>query len=407
MHLGIFLCSNGQGGNTATTTYYMGQVHFLLKIMSYIVLARKYRPQNFLQLKGQDVLVQTVSNAFFANKLHHAYLLTGIRGIGKTTTARIIAKTLNCNDITNENNIPVSCEKCDNCLSLQNGSHPDVIEFDAASNTGIDDIKIMLEGISYAPAIGKYRIFIIDEVHMLSTKAFNSLLKTLEEPPQNVVFIFATTEIQKVPITILSRCQKFVLAPLSLADMSLHLLEVAKKENISIESNAIDIISKKSGGSVRDALSILDQSSTMAKEKITIEDINQMLSIISGDDISQLFEAVVSGNVLSVIDNLKKIKMCGIDENSILEEFLEFIHLKIYDAIKNEEGYANLLRLWNIFLPATQELSYSFNKYSILEFIFIKAMHVYAMPSVENLANSISENKIAEILKEFPNSVVY
>ena len=200
--------------------------------MSYIVLARKYRPKNFIELKGQDVLVQTLTNAINFEKLHHAYLLTGIRGIGQTTTARIIAKTINCENPTKNENVVIPCEECSNCKSIKNGSHPDVIEFDAASNTGIDDIKTMFEGISYAPALGKYRVFIVDEVHMLSTKAFNSLLKTLEEPPQNVMFIFATTEVQKIPVTVISRCQRYDLRRLSFEEVLILLKDIAKNENL-------------------------------------------------------------------------------------------------------------------------------------------------------------------------------
>jgi DNA polymerase-3 subunit gamma/tau len=240
--------------------------------MSYVVLARKYRPQNFSQLKGQGILVQTVTNAFLNHKLHHAYLLTGIRGIGKTTTARIIAKTLNCSNLKNIENNLIPCEECANCLSVKNGSHPDILEFDAASHTGIEDIKNMLDGVSYSPALGKYRVFIVDEIHMLSTKAFNSLLKTLEEPPANVIFIFATTEIQKVPITILSRCQKFTLMPLPIEEMCDHLTAVANLEKIKITKEALGLIAVKSGGSVRDALSILDQASMRSSnEEITKE----------------------------------------------------------------------------------------------------------------------------------------
>ena len=375
--------------------------------MSYVVLARKHRPQNFSQLKGQGVLVQTITNAFLNEKLHHAYLLTGIRGIGKTTTARIVAKTLNCSNLKTENSILMPCEECDNCCSFQNGSHPDILEFDAASHTGIDDIKTMLEGVSYAPSIGKCRVFIVDEVHMLSTKAFNSLLKTLEEPPQNVVFIFATTELQKVPVTILSRCQKFSLVPLSVGEMSLHLEEVAKKENIKFSKDAIEIIAKKSGGSVRDALSLLDQASMKAGGvEISKEEISQMLSIVSVQEIEELYTAVTNGKVQEVIFCLQNITKQGVTELSILEEFLELLYGKIHFYINNGKSYGQILRLWNVFLKSTEELSYAFNKFAILEVIFLKGMHVFSLPSAENLVNGISEGKILDILKDFPESDV-
>ncbi len=373
--------------------------------MSYVVLARKYRPQNFLQLKGQGVLVQTITNAFLHNKLHHAYLLTGIRGIGKTTTARIIAKTINCSNLqTTENNL-IPCEECANCLSVKNGSHPDILEFDAASHTGIEDIKNMLDGISYSPALGRYRVFIVDEIHMLSTKAFNSLLKTLEEPPTNVIFIFATTEIQKVPVTILSRCQKFSLAPLSIEEMENHLASVANLEIIKITQEALGLIAVKSGGSVRDALSILDQASMRASnEEITKDAVQKMLSIVSKSEIEKLYGSVTSAQTIEVLSTLRQIKAQGVSEASILEEFLEYLYEQIQKRIQNNEYYSNLLRLWNIFLSGTHELTYTFNKYAILEIIFIKSMHIYSSPSVENLVHSIAENKIVEILKEFPDA---
>ncbi len=397
----------GQSGNTATKCCGVGQVHFIkLSKMSYIVLARKYRPTNFSQLKGQSVLVQTLTNAFLNKKLHHAYLLTGIRGIGKTTTARIIAKTLNCSELQTENNSLVPCEQCPNCLSAKNSSHPDILEFDAASHTGIDDIKNMLEGISYSPALGKHRVFIVDEVHMLSTKAFNSLLKTLEEPPENVIFIFATTEIQKVPVTILSRCQKFVLSPLSNKEMAEHLQSIAAKENIIIENEALELISYKSGGSVRDALSILDQAAMKSVDTITKDTILEMLSIASNDSIALLYQNIITANIQSVIITLKDIKRHGVSEQSIIEEFLEHLYQEIHKKIKDDKPYSNLLRLWNIILPATQELSYAFNKYATLEMIFIKATHIHALPSVENLVHSISENKLIEVLKEFPSASI-
>lgn len=375
--------------------------------MSYIVLARKYRPQNFSQLKGQEVLVQTLTNAFLNNKLHHAYLLTGIRGIGKTTTARIIAKTLNCSNLATKNNALMPCEECSNCVSVKNGSHPDILEFDAASHTGIDDIKTMLEGVSYFPVLGKYRVFIVDEIHMLSTKAFNSLLKTLEEPPSHVVFIFATTELQKVPVTILSRCQKFSLAPLSVEEMSKHLQGIAERESIKVDADALNLVAVKSGGSVRDALSILDQASMrVGANEITAGAVQDMLGIVSQEDVQRLYTNILLGDVQSVVKSLREIKAQGVSEISILEETLECIYTKIHQKISHGEPYSNLLRLWNIFLPATQELSYAFNKMSALEIIFIKAMHIHAMPSVENLVHSISENKIAEILTSFPSASI-
>ena len=360
-----------------------------------------------MELKGQDVLVQTLTNAINFEKLHHAYLLTGIRGIGKTTTARIIAKTINCENPTKNENTLIPCEECSNCQSIKNGSHPDVIEFDAASNTGIDDIKTMFEGISYAPALGKYRVFIVDEVHMLSTKAFNSLLKTLEEPPQNVMFIFATTEIQKVPITILSRCQKFSLSALSKEKMVEHLKFICLQENITAQESVLNLIASKSCGSVRDALSILDQAIMQSMSSNIDENIvKTMLSIVSKEEINELFESVLQGKIKEMLGFLQSLKAKGIGEIEILEAFLEYIYSTVQENIENGVEFANLLRLWNIFLHSVQDLQLATNKYIALEMIFIKAIHTYSSPSIENLVHSISDDKIAQIIKDFPNASV-
>ena len=225
----------------------------------YRVLARKYRPQNFKDLVGQDVLVRTISNAIKTDRVAHAFLLTGIRGIGKTTTARIIAKALNCVGDRTEGDID-PCGECVNCTQITEDRHIDVIEMDAASNTGVDNIRNIIETVSYAPSSAKYKIYIIDEVHMLSKSAFNALLKTLEEPPANVKFIFATTEIKKIPVTILSRCQRFDLKRLDAPMMATHLQNICSQESVEIDEEALNLIAISAGGSVRDALSLLDRT---------------------------------------------------------------------------------------------------------------------------------------------------
>ena len=230
----------------------------------FIVLARKYRPQTFSELIGQDVLVQALSNAFKLNKLAHAFLLTGVRGIGKTTTARIIARTINCENL-NPNNFE-SCNKCDSCKSIYNESNMDVLEMDAASRTGVDDVREIIDNVKYKPVSLKYKIFIIDEVHMLSKSAFNALLKTLEEPPLHVKFIFATTEVKKIPITILSRCQRFDLQRINNKTLTEHLNKISKIEKISISNESIYLIVRAADGSARDALSLLDQANILSSD---------------------------------------------------------------------------------------------------------------------------------------------
>jgi DNA polymerase-3 subunit gamma/tau len=282
----------------------------------YRVLARRYRPERFSDLIGQESMVKTLSNAMLAGRMHHAFVFTGTRGIGKTTTARIIAKSLNCSE---RNNIvdfaTYPCLKCENCVAISSGSHPDVLEFDAASNTGIDDIKILLDSARYTPVQGLCKVFIIDEVHMLSTKAFNSILKTLEEPPEKVVFIFATTEIRKVPITILSRCQRFNLRSLKPEELSVHLKKIADLESIQTETEALDFIAQKADGSVRDALSLLDQaivaSQAESSGKITFAIAQKMLNVVSIEDAQSLLSLSFYGNVEAAISKVRTILQNG------------------------------------------------------------------------------------------------
>ncbi|MDA9231520.1 DNA polymerase III subunit gamma/tau, partial [Rickettsiales bacterium] len=252
------------------------------KLESYQVLARKYRPQTFQELMGQEVLVQTLKNAIEHNKIAHAFVLTGIRGVGKTTTARIIAKSLNCLGIDGKNDKPAEpCNKCQNCLAIGQSNFHDVIEIDAASRTGVDDMRSIIDSISYAPAIGRYKIYIIDEVHMLSNSAFNALLKTLEEPPAHTKFIFATTHIKKIPVTVLSRCQRFDLRRLSGEEISDYLGQIMKKEGFQFDNEALNLIAKAGDGSVRDSLSLLDRilSCNNYKENLELSKVEEIMNL--------------------------------------------------------------------------------------------------------------------------------
>ena len=244
------------------------------------VLARKYRPQTFNDLIGQEALVQTVSNAIKQNRLPNAYMLTGIRGIGKTTSARIIAKGLNCIGIDGKGEMtPNPCGQCKHCREIAADSHIDVIEIDAASNTGVDNVREIIEGAKYNPVSARYKIYIIDEVHMLSKAAFNALLKTLEEPPERIKFIFATTEIRKVPVTILSRCQRFDLKRVDENVLSAYLKQIAERENAVVESEALQLIARAGEGSVRDSLSLLDQALTQFDMSVKAENVRQMMGL--------------------------------------------------------------------------------------------------------------------------------
>ena len=294
------------------------------------ILALKYRPQEFKDLIGQEVMAQTVTNGIRLGKTPNAYLLTGIRGVGKTTTARLIAKSLNC--LKNSDG-EINCSSdnfCDSCLEITNSNHMDILEMDAASKTGIDDIRELIENAKYSPTSAKFKIFIIDEVHMLSKQAFNGLLKTLEEPPPRLKFILATTEVRKIPVTILSRCQRFDLKRVNLEELFLHLKNIVKKENGSISDGALQLIAKASEGSVRDAISLLDRaliSQSINNKEIQDQDVRQMLGLADRSKLILLFKEILSGNQIQAINHLKELIDSGLDVKNFLNDILEILYL--------------------------------------------------------------------------------
>ena len=273
----------------------------------YRVLARKYRPQNFSDLLGQETMVQILSNAFSSGRIAHAYMLTGVRGIGKTTTARLLARALNySSEEINEPTINIS-KHGHHCKEIMESRHIDVLEMDAASRTGIADIREIIDSVSYSTTSARFKIYIIDEVHMLSKSAFNGLLKTLEEPPAHVKFIFATTEVHKIPLTILSRCQRFDLKQLDETDMMSLLSKVCANENVDIPKNILSIIGKAASGSARDGLSILDQTITLSQHDSNIDenDIRKMLGLSDNSAIIELFESIALGDIQKALDEIK------------------------------------------------------------------------------------------------------
>ena len=294
------------------------------------ILALKYRPQEFKDLIGQEVMAQTITNAIKLGKTPNAYLLTGIRGVGKTTTARLIAKSLNCLK-NSDKEINCSSEKfCDSCLEIINSHHMDILEMDAASKTGIDDIRELIENAKYSPINAKFKIFIIDEVHMLSKQAFNGLLKTLEEPPPRLKFILATTEVRKIPVTILSRCQRFDLKRVNLEKLFLHLKNIVKKENGSISDDALQLITRASEGSVRDAISLLDRalvSQSIHNKEILDQDVRLMLGLADRSKLILLFKEMLSGNQTEAINHLKEMIDNGLDAKNFLNDILEILYL--------------------------------------------------------------------------------
>jgi DNA polymerase-3 subunit gamma/tau len=295
------------------------------------ILALKYRPQEFKDLIGQEVMAQTITNAIKLGKTPNAYLLTGIRGVGKTTTARLIAKALNCQR-NQDDKIKCSTDKfCVTCEEIINSNHMDILEMDAASKTGIDDVRELIENSKYSPTSAKYKIFIIDEVHMLSKQAFNGLLKTLEEPPPSLKFILATTEARKIPVTILSRCQRFDLKRVNVDQLCNHLKNISKKENGKVSEDAIRLISRTSEGSVRDAISLLDRAlisqSLVKNESIEEKDVREMLGIADRSKILSLFKEILSGNEKKALTYLKDLINDGVDAKNFLNDILEILFL--------------------------------------------------------------------------------
>ena len=293
------------------------------------ILALKYRPQEFKDLIGQEVMAQSITNAIKLGKTPNAYLLTGIRGVGKTTTARLIAKALNCVKNFTEGEKCKSSEYC-HCTEIVNSNHMDILEMDAASKTGIDDIRELIENAKYSPTSAKFKIFIIDEVHMLSKQAFNGLLKTLEEPPPRLKFILATTEVRKIPVTILSRCQRFDLKRVNLEKLFLHLKSITKKENGNISNSALQLIARASEGSVRDAISLLDRtliSQYIHNKEIQDQDVRQMLGLADRSKLILLFKEILSGNQSEAISHLKELINSGLDAKNFLNDILEILYL--------------------------------------------------------------------------------
>ena len=360
----------------------------------YVVLARKYRPQNFDELLGQDALVRTLTNAINNNRLHHAYILTGIRGVGKTTTARIIARALNCTGKDGNGGPTIHpCGECENCKAIAASRHIDVLELDAASRTGVDDIREILDGVRYKPTNARYKIYIIDEVHMLSKNAFNALLKTLEEPPSHVIFIFATTEIRKVPVTVLSRCQRFDLQRLTIEDLSKHFKNILQKEGLEADDEAIHMIAKAADGSCRDGLSLLDQAISLSDGKIQTETVKNMIGLADRSQTFSLFESLMAGKTDEVVNKLAEQYKNGANPTTVLQDLINITHMlakaKIVpssvgsDSLAESEkdfckklapnvSIAVLSKIWQMMIKGLGELAIAPVQIDALEMILIR-----------------------------------
>lgn len=293
----------------------------------YRVLARKYRPQTFEDLVGQETLVRILRNAFAQNRIHHAFVLTGVRGVGKTTTARIVAKGLNCIGPDGTGGPTMTpCGVCGNCQAIAEDRHVDVLEMDAASRTGVDDVREIIESVRYRPVSARYKVYIVDEVHMLTRNAFNALLKTLEEPPEHVKFIFATTEIRKVPITVLSRCQRFDLRRIDIAVLTGLFETVCAAEGVEAEAEALRMVARAADGSARDGLSILDQAMALATGPVTATQVRDMLGLVDRERIYDLFEAVMAGRIPDALDVLRMLYDGGADPVVVVQDLMELTH---------------------------------------------------------------------------------
>jgi DNA polymerase-3 subunit gamma/tau len=369
----------------------------------YRVLARKYRPADFSALIGQEALVRTLTNAIKAGRLAHAFMLTGVRGVGKTTTARIIARALNCIGPDGAGGPTAEpCGVCENCRAIAEDRHVDVIEMDAASRTGIDDIRELLDGVRYLPTSARFKVYIIDEVHMLSDKAFNALLKTLEEPPEHVKFIFATTEIRKIPVTVLSRCQRFDLRRVAAEVLEKHFSSIAQKENAVIAPDAIALIARAADGSVRDGLSLLDQAIAHGGGQVSTEQVRDMLGLADRARVFELFEAVMKGDTKSALDQMADQYALGVDPAALLSDLLDVTHwltrVKLAPDSADDPGVpeaervrgkalgtglsmASLTRAWQMMLKGLSEVRGAPSPLQAAEMVLIRLAYAAELPS--------------------------
>jgi DNA polymerase III subunit gamma/tau len=388
--------------------------------IAYRVLARKYRPTNFAELIGQEALVRTLSNAIATGRIAHSFILTGVRGTGKTTTARILARALNCVGPDGSGGPTIApCGICEHCRSITDDRHVDVIEMDAASRTGVDNIRDLTDGIRYKPVSARFKVYIIDEVHMLSKAAFNALLKTLEEPPPDVKFIFATTEIQKVPVTVLSRCQRFSLRRIPVDQLTAHYAKIAEAEGIAAEPGAIALIARAADGSARDGLSLLDQAIALAGDKaggnaIAEQAVRDMLGIADRSLLFDLLEAVLAGQAPAALDKMAALYAGGADPVMVLQDLLELAHfltrLKLVPGAGEGDPLVEgdrarglplaaklslpaLTRAWQMLLKGLGEVQIAPSPLQAAEMVLVRLAYVADLPTPGDLIKAASEGR--------------
>lgn len=373
---------------------------------NYTVLARKYRSQDFESLIGQDVLVKTLTTAIKTGRIAHAYIFTGIRGTGKTSTARILAKALNC--LSSDGPTATPCGTCENCRAIAAGQHIDVLEIDAASHTGVDNMREILDAAQYRPTNGRYKVYIIDEVHMLSSSAFNALLKTLEEPPAHVIFILATTEIRKVPVTILSRCQRFDLVRVPVDTLKKHFAWIADQEKVELSDAANELLARAADGSVRDGLSLLDQAIAQTGGHVDEKSVMDMLKRADRGIVVDFMQTILSGNVAAALAKTDEIYTNGADLTMLLTDMMEWVHwatrmhpvLRAGDSnhvpytadqrerineINKHVSLNTLSRIWQVLVASVSEMAAATNQKQCFDMLVIRLMHVADMPSLPEI----------------------
>ncbi|MBO4480499.1 MAG: DNA polymerase III subunit gamma/tau [Alphaproteobacteria bacterium] len=376
---------------------------------NYTVLARKYRSQDFQSLIGQDVLVKTLTTAIKTGRIAHAYIFTGIRGTGKTSTARILAKALNC--MSSDGPTATPCGKCENCRAIAAGQHIDVLEIDAASHTGVDNMREILDAAQYRPTNGRYKVYIIDEVHMLSTSAFNALLKTLEEPPAHVIFILATTEIRKVPVTILSRCQRFDLVRVPVETLKKHFAWIAEQEKVELSDAANELLARAADGSVRDGLSLLDQAIAQTGGHVDESAVMDMLKRADRGVVVDFMQTILSGNVATAIAKADEIYTNGADLSMLLTDMMEWTHwaTRMHPVLRAGDGnnipytadqrarineinkhvsLNTLSRIWQVMVASVPEMAAATNQKQCFDMLIIRLMHIADMPALTDMLKS-------------------
>lgn len=395
---------------------FFGEEEMTPKSSEYLVLARKYRPATFKDMVGQDVLVKTFTNAIKSGRVAHAFLLTGIRGVGKTTTARIIARALNCIGPDGDGNVTDDpCGVCAHCTAIAADRHQDVLEMDAASHTGVNDIREIIESAKYKPISARYKVYIIDEVHMLSNSAFNALLKTLEEPPAHVKFIFATTEIRKIPITILSRCQKFDLKRVEIKDLVSHFENILSKENITVNNEALKIIAANAHGSVRDGLSLLDQALSHTNNSLNAESVREMLGLSDFEENFKLIEFLLRGEISDALKIATEMYQKGAEPSLLINDLLLTVHniskLKVLnniDEYSEVEGkklktlsdnveVSTLARTWQMLSKGLDEIRFSASQFQALEMILIRIAYMSSLPPAEEIIEKLKTRPKASV----------